>query len=31
VSGAEMQAAVERLYAAPPEVLNLVRKITAAQ
>jgi tripartite-type tricarboxylate transporter receptor subunit TctC len=30
VSGAEMQALVERLYRAPPEVVDLVQKINAA-
>ena len=30
VSGAEMQQLVDRLYATPPEVVDLVRKINAA-
>ena len=30
VSGAEMQALVARLYATPPDVIDLVRKINAA-
>jgi hypothetical protein len=31
VSGTEMEEAVERLYAAPPAVLDLVRKVSAVQ
>ena len=31
VSGAEMQALIDRLYAAPAPVLDLVRKINAGQ
>jgi hypothetical protein len=31
VSGAEMQTLVERLYATPPAVLDLVRKINVAR
>jgi hypothetical protein len=31
VSGAEMQALVERLYRAPPDVIDLVQKINSAR
>jgi hypothetical protein len=31
VSGAEIAALVDRLYATPPEVLDLVRKINASR
>jgi hypothetical protein len=31
VSGTEMQKLVERLYGAPPDVIDIVRRINAAR